>query len=146
MPKYERCKDMNVQNFAHSHTCRSAKFRTFTYMWEYKISHIHTLARFCKAIMVKNGLRMCRSAKVWNFAPLHMCGCENECAMCVSVAENFRTLKIGWELRSEVWEQKRCKIQSCNLLPLRPQNRHPVHPPTHPRGFKNFPQYPGASN
>ena len=107
---------VEVWNFAHSHTCGSAKFRTFSHLQEIVCDHVQKCFAY---------VRMCKI--VQKYAHSHMCGCEKVCA---GAAENFCTPSLlRWDDNCQVWEPKRYKIQSCNLLPLRPQIRHPVHPP-----------------
>jgi hypothetical protein len=122
--------------------CGSVKFCTFAHMWECEISHILTLDRVQSCAKM-----LCRCADVQDCAKIctftHI-GCEK---MCAGAAENFCTSSaLRWDDNCQLWEPKRYKIQSCNLLPLRPQIRHPVHPPCAPPGVQKCCNYPGASS
>ena len=71
------CKFSIVRYFAHSHTCRSAKFCTFTHVQKCEISHIHTHAGL-SAIMCRYLVWMCKRAKCCTFAHMRVrkCVCD----------------------------------------------------------------------
>ena len=96
---------------------------------EISLLHIHSCDKIKLVLLVSMALVCLASLILSDYA----CKCSWKFSNTIVF-----TLDENWQ----VWEPKRHKIQSCNLLPRSPLMPHPVHT----RGFKIFHQYPKSSN